>query len=154
MQTLFDAPDFSISYDEANGWLYVTWAGKHPGMSSEARCNLILTTVRQTKCVKILNDSGRDLDSWSEVIQWLTHKFFRQLAQEGVLVVAWVLPRNLRALADTDQVVNGLNRLKTTLPVVDTFTDVEAAYAWLQKTDVERALQHLPSEVAAPQAGA
>lgn len=156
MTVLFEAPDFSIAHDEANSWLYIRWVGTHPGLSSLARCNLILEKAKQTRCSKILNDSGRDLDSWSEVIQWLTYDFFRQLCLAGVGVVAWVLPHNLRARADTNQVVTRLSQLKTALPLVDTFADVEAAYAWLQKTEVDsqQAMQSLTSEVAVPQAKA
>ncbi len=83
MQMLFEAPDFTIGHDDANGWLYVTWVGAHPGMTAQDRCAMILKQVQLTKCSKILNDSSLDLDSWGEVTQWLAKDFFQYLAAGG-----------------------------------------------------------------------
>ncbi len=129
MQTLFEQPGFTILHDTANCWLYVTWQGKHSGQSSQVCCEAILKQVRATNSRKILNDGSLDLDGWGDVVAWIGQDFFDLLADEGVVAVAWVVPRNLRALTDVNKVMMAVTR-----PAVSTFADTEAAYNWLDKS--------------------
>ncbi|AMR28092.1 hypothetical protein A0257_13995 [Hymenobacter psoromatis] len=129
MQTLFEQPGFAILHDTDHCWLYVTWQGKRSGQSSQACCEAILEQVRATQSHKILNDGSLDLDGWGDVVAWIGQDFFDLLADAGVVAVAWVMPRNLRALTDVNKVVTAVTR-----PAVSTFADTEAACTWLDKS--------------------
>lgn len=91
-----------------------------------AQYRLIHGHAQETKSTKMLNDGLLDEDGWSHVANWLADEGFRQLANVGVQAVAWVLPRHPAAFHDTMQVLARLRR-----PLVDTFTDAQAAYDWL-----------------------
>ena len=138
MQTLFDAPDFTIMHDAGNQWLYAMWRGVHAGVSGQGRALQLAEQVRRTGSNRILNDSSQDLDGWGAIVNWLARDYFQLLAHEGIVAVAWVLPRNLRAYAETTQVLAKLARLAAPLPVVNTFADLESACSWLQKMGAEQ----------------
>ena len=129
MQTLLEQPGFSILYDADNCWLFVTWQGPHTGTASREYCEAILKQVHATSSTKILNDSSLDLDGWGDIASWIGEDFFDLLADSGVVAVAWVVPHNLRALMDVNKVLAAIMR-----PVVGTFSDMEAAYTWLEKS--------------------
>lgn len=129
MQTLVERPGFTISHDSEHCWLYVTWQGQHGNQSSRACCAAILDQVRATGSPKILNDGSLDLDGWSALTHWIGQDFFEQLADNGVVALAWVMPLNLRAHADANRVLAIATR-----PIVNTFEDLEGAYAWLIKS--------------------
>ena len=135
MQMLFEDSDLTITYDRDHEWLYTAWRGTRTAEASVAYCQLLLDKVRSTGSTCVLNDSSQDLDGWSEVTRWLGQDFFQKLTISGVSAVAWVLPQNLRARADVNQV---MTQAGTDWPTVDTFTDVEAAYAWLLRTSMCR----------------
>ena len=134
MQLLFDAPDFTLSYDAANGWLCAVWRGTRPTSASVAHCNLLAEKARLTGSTKVLNDGLQDLDSWGELAKWMAEDFSRALASSGIIALAWVLPHNLRARTDVAQVLARFNQQPASMPVVDTFFDIESACAWLSKT--------------------
>ena len=129
MQTLSERPGFTILYDPDHRWLYVTWQGQRSNQSARACCRELLTQVRATGTARILNDGSLDLDGWSDLVEWLGEDFFNQLADAGVVAIAWVLPRNLRALTDAHKVMTLVTR-----PLVNTFTDMEGAHSWLVRT--------------------
>lgn len=128
METLFETPQCVISYDQDNGWLHLLWRGYHGEIESKAYGLKILEKVRLTGVTKILNDSTLDQDGWGELTRWIALDFMQQLADAGVVAAAWVLPKNLKALADVHAVLTQVN-----CPLIDTFVDVEAAYNWLKK---------------------
>jgi hypothetical protein len=87
---------------------------------------LICWHLRATGSKHLLNDSLLDEDGWQEVTDWLADACMKRLADDGLQVVAWVLPRHHRAFFDTAKVLAQLQQ-----PRVDTFTDAQAAYDWL-----------------------
>ncbi|WP_223649595.1 hypothetical protein [Hymenobacter psoromatis] len=136
MQTLFEDSDLTITYDSDHDWLLTAWRGRRSPEASMHYCWLLLEKIRATGSTCVLNDSSQDLDGWSEVTRWLGQDFFLRLTSNGISAVAWVLPLDLRARADVNQV---MAQVGTNWPAVDTFTDVEAAYAWLLRTTAPRA---------------
>lgn len=128
MQTLFEDSDLTITYDHDHDWLLTAWRGTRTADASVAYCQLLLEKVRSTRSTCVLNDSSQDLDGWGEMTRWLGQNFFHTLTSSGVSAVAWVLPRNLRARADVNQV---MTQAGADWPTVDTFADVESAYEWL-----------------------
>ena len=127
MKTLTDTPGLTIAYDAAHHWLHLTWRGAHDEDTSKAACLLILEKIRLTASTKILNDATLDLDGWSELTRWIAQDYLLALADAGVSAIAWVVPHNLRARIDTHNVM-----ARQTRPLVDTFSDAEAAYHWLR----------------------
>lgn len=128
MILLENSPNFVLWQDATCACLYATWSGKHSSSETRVQYNLIRQHLRQTKSTKLLNDSVHDEDGWSQVTDWLADEGFGQLADEGLQVVAWVLPRQPAALYDTARVLARLRQ-----PLVDTFTDAQAAYDWLHR---------------------
>lgn len=131
MQTLFEDSDLTITYDRDHEWLLTAWRGKRTPEASKEYCRLLLEKIRATGSTCVLNDSSQDLDGWGEMTRWLGQNFFCKLTTSGVSAVAWVLPRDLRARTDVNQV---MTQAGANWPTVDTFADVESAYAWLLRT--------------------
>jgi hypothetical protein len=62
------------------------------------------------------------------VADWLATHGFQRLAEAGLQIVAWVLPRQPAAFFDTARVLAHRRQL-----LVDTFSDAQAAYDWLHR---------------------
>lgn len=131
MKTLAENPLFLLLHDEGRDWLFVEWRGKQGQENILSSCAIILEHVRRTGCPKILSDSTRDLDGWAKLTNWIAEDYFQQLAANGVVAVAWVLPTNLRARADVQKVVAAISLL-----ITDVFADTEAAFSWLNRWPV------------------
>lgn len=139
MLILYDTPGLTISHDAASYCLQTTWHGHHDGPSKRQSCETILQYVRQTSSSKILSDGSQDLDGWRAAVQWLGNEYYYDMAANGIVALAWVLPRNLSARTDVDGVLHLISRPHRTPQhpvIVDTFADVEAAYSWLQTVAV------------------
>lgn len=128
MTLLEDFPDFTLWHDASCHCLYATWHGPHASRRTKAQYTLIREHVRVTQSTKLLNDGLRDEDDWTEVAEWVAAQGFRRLAEAGVQAVAWVLPRQPMAFVDTARVLAKLRQ-----PLVETFTDAQAAYDWLHR---------------------
>jgi hypothetical protein len=128
MNTLVETPQFDLLHDPAYACLYATWRGPHSLPRTQANYELILGGVQATHSQKLLNDTLLDHDGWQELTNWIAQDCFPHLAKQGVLTVAWVLPRNGKALYAARKVLD-----KLTEPLVETFGDAEAAYTWLQQ---------------------
>jgi hypothetical protein len=57
LQTLYDAPTLTISYDYAHDWLYLDWHGALDDDSVMAGALKLLELLKQEKCSKVLNDN-------------------------------------------------------------------------------------------------
>lgn len=128
MQPLRTTPGLTIAYDDANGWLHLIWRGMHSEEEFRVCCLNILDHVCLTQVSRILNDATHDHDGWGELTRWIAQDFLHTLSDVGVLAIAWVLPEDLQARLDVQRVL-----AKVECPLVDTFTDPEAAYQWLQR---------------------
>ena len=131
MTLLEDTPDFTLWHDPTCASLYATWRGYHSSHLTQARYHVIRQHLQVTQSSKLLHDSLLDEDGWETITRWLADDYFRVLATEGLQALAWVLPRDPTALYDTARVVTRLRQ-----PLVDTFTDVQAAYDWLHRWPV------------------
>lgn len=125
---LAEFSNFTLWHDSSCACLYATWWGEHSSSLTMAQYELIRQHVRQTGSTKLLNDSLQDGDGWAEAAGWIAHEGFDRLVEDGLQVVAWVLPRQPAALCDTARVLAQMRQL-----LVDTFTDAQAAYDWLHR---------------------
>ncbi len=128
MTILVESPHFELVHDSACACLYATWQGSHDAPVTQANYELIRWYTRFTRSTKLLNDGLHDRNGWQQLTDWLTRDCFPHLAQEGIIAVAWVLPRETEALRDTQKVLALLEQ-----PLVGTFNDSEAAYNWLHQ---------------------
>lgn len=128
MTLLEDFPDFTLWHDATCACLYATWLGMHESRRTMAQYTLIQEHVRTTNSRKLLNDGLHDEDGWAGVADWIAVHGFQRLAEAGLQAVAWVLPRQPAAFYDTARVLAHLRQ-----PLVDTFTDAQAAYDWLHR---------------------
>lgn len=140
MQTLYETPGLTISHDAPYHCLLTTWYGPHDGEAKQAGCEIILEQIHRTGSTRLLSDSSQDLDGWHHAIRWLSTDYYPALVASGVLALAWVLPRNLKARTDVDEVLALVShpvRTATNPIAVDTFEDIEAASYWLKHLVVE-----------------
>lgn len=128
MTLLEDFPDFTLWHDPTCACLYATWQGQHAVGRTQAQYTLLREHAQQTGSRKLLNDGLLDENGWSQIVDWIACDGFRRLAEAGVQAVAWVLPRHPTAFYDTVRVLAQLRQ-----PLVDTFTDAQAAYDWLHR---------------------
>lgn len=131
MTLLEELPHFTLWHDASCACLYATWSGSHSAYSTRVQYGLISKHLQATHSTKLLNDSLLDEDGWQEIIDWLADDCFHALVAEGLTAVAWVLPRHPGGLCDTAKVLTRLHQLGPLL--VDTFSDAQAAYDWLQR---------------------
>ncbi|OWP65090.1 hypothetical protein CDA63_01675 [Hymenobacter amundsenii] len=128
MKTLLTTPGLTMAHDAENGWLHLIWRGMHSEEESQACFLRILDQVCLTQVSRILNDATQDEDGWTELTRWMNRDFLHNLADVGIVAMAWVLPDNLQARTDVHRMLAPLD-----CPMVDTFSDPEAAYRWLQQ---------------------
>lgn len=128
MMLLEDFPDFQLWHDATCACLYVTWWGKHSSSLTRAQYSLIRWHLQATRSTKLLNDALLDEDGWAQVTCWLADEGLRRLADDGLQIIAWVLPRHPAAFYDTARVLARVQQ-----PLVNTFTDAQAAYDWLHR---------------------
>lgn len=128
MTLLEDFPDFTLWHDATCACLYATWQGAHAPGRTQAQYTLLREHVLATGSRKLLNDGLLDENGWEQVADWIAAQGFRHLAAAGVQAVAWVLPRHPAAFFDTARVLTQVRQ-----PLVDTFTDAQAAYDWLHR---------------------
>ncbi|WP_210521291.1 hypothetical protein [Hymenobacter terricola] len=124
---LLNTPSLVVAHDPAMHCLYVTWSGRHDPEQTVANCDLLLHYLQSTHATCILNDSTQSLDGWHEISGWLSLDFFPRLAENGLLAVAWVNARDWPTRTVTDQMLRAVSH-----PLIDTFSDVEAAASWLR----------------------
>ncbi|SDY16320.1 hypothetical protein [Hymenobacter psychrophilus] len=127
MKILFESPHLISSYDAANSWLHLHWQGRHNEADSKSYALEVLKNIRLTRATRVFNDATLDKDGWSELTRWLAQDFMQQVAEAGVVAVAWVLPENLLARTHVHNLL-----AQVSCPLIDTFVDVEAAYNWLK----------------------
>lgn len=123
---LLNTPNFTVSHDESEHLLYVTWRGQYDAVAAVTGCMLVLRHVQQTGATKVLNDSAMVLDGWNEVARWVGEDFFVQLANNGVKAIAWVKAEDWPAQTAINTAMNYVSE-----PLVDIFDDTVAACRWL-----------------------
>ncbi len=141
MQLLYETPYLTIQHDAANDCLFLMWRGHGPTQLIKPTSEIVLRQIRRTQSTSLLNDASLELDGWSEFISWFGQELYPKLSVAGIRALAWVLPHNLRALADTKNVLNLVEHspgYRPDRPEINTFGDVESAYNWLQQTAASR----------------
>lgn len=128
MELLENSPNFTLWHDSTCACLYAAWHGYHSASQTQAQYHLIQRHLQLTQSSKLLHDGLLDEDGWAAITRWLADDYFQVLASEGLQALAWVLPRQPAAFYDTARVVTRLPK-----PLLDTFTDVQAAYDWLHR---------------------
>ena len=127
LRAIADTPGISIGYDVENQWLYVDWKGAHDSNSSWAACGLMLSSMQECPCSKILNDNSNithtSMQLSARSLEWLA-----QMHAAGLHHLAWVMPPELNSRRITEDVV-----LNIAVPHVSTFDDVASAYVWLKQ---------------------
>lgn len=129
---LVDTPGLRVSRDEANGWLYNQWLGKHDEVSVKHHAASICACLTARPYTKILSDHSGLTGNWAGASPWVGHEFFDRLAKQGILYFAWVYN-----LGYYDRVAMEKTLFYTTRPVVATFGDVASAYDWLRSCPPE-----------------
>jgi hypothetical protein len=127
LQLILDTPGITISYDVDNQWLYADWKGEHDQESSQECCMLLLDSLRQRPCHKLLNDNSSISRTTVQLSVWGAW-WLEEMMRAGLQYVAWIYPRDFAARQSTEATLALIQR-----PVVMSFDDVATAYLWLQK---------------------
>ncbi|MET4105299.1 hypothetical protein [Hymenobacter sp. UYP22] len=125
---LLDTPTLTIEYSPGNQLLRVHWIGHHTTQSVYHDCLKMLGYVQQTRCTKILNDSSEAFGEWLDLAEWIGKEFIPQLADSGVLALAWV---NAMDWPSRHAVARSVQHARGLLIHTFDFDEREAAARWL-----------------------
>jgi len=128
MESLYDTPGLSISFDTEHQWLYVEWKGLHDAASAQSGGEVILDLLRTRPCRRMLNDNSEVVGDWEKSARWVGSYYYQQLADLGVKYVAWVCPPHWPARKSMDAAMQFVSR-----PMVAIFEDLASAYFWLRR---------------------
>jgi hypothetical protein len=134
-QVLLDISSICVIHDEYNQWLYVDWKGPQDPESVRGGCEQVLQFLRATGCRKILNDNTNATGDWEKAARWIGQECLPSLAAAGLQYMAWVYSPNYISRRAIDTTLSFI-----TIPVVVSFEDVAAAYAWLRSCVRQRQL--------------
>ena len=127
LQTLFEAPHITISYDHLNEWLLADWHGNQDLASVQQGGQEMLRLLPLQHCHKVLNDNSRVTSMWSEAAEWAGKDWFPTMTAVGLQYFAWVYSPNLYSRLSTDLTL----QFTVGNPIVATFDDIDTAKAWL-----------------------
>ena len=127
LQTLFEAPHITISYDHLNEWLLADWHGNQDLASVQQGCQEMLRFLPLQHCHKVLNDNSCVTSMWSEAAEWAGKDWFPTMTTVGLQYFAWVYSPNLYSRLSTDLTL----QFTVGNPIVATFDDIDTAKAWL-----------------------
>ncbi|UOQ80852.1 hypothetical protein [Hymenobacter sp. 5414T-23] len=91
LRSLLDTPEITISYDADNQWLYADWKGEHDQESSQRCCMLLLDSLRQWPCHKLLNDNSSISKTTVQISVWGAW-WLEEMMRAGLQYVAWIYP--------------------------------------------------------------
>lgn len=129
LQLLQETPTISIFYDSSNDWLFIDWRGDLTLAVVQANCLVIAQCFLERPYPRILNSNSGVTSMAAPVPLWLAREFLPHLRLAGIEYLAWVYAPSLPLKRLTDEAVRKLDA-----PVVNTFDDLELAFAWLQHT--------------------
>ena len=129
LQTLYDVPTLTISYDHVNNWLYLDWHGALDDESVMAGGLKLLELLKQENCRKVLNDNARITGLWADAAKWGSDVMMPLLHDAGCRYLAWVYsPERFSQLSAQ------LAAERTTASItIMTFRDRDTAAEWLQR---------------------
>ncbi|WP_426061462.1 hypothetical protein [Hymenobacter sp. B1770] len=129
LQTLYDAPTLTISYDHVNNWLYLDWHGALDDESVMAGALKLLELLKQENCRKVLNDNTHITGLWADAAQWGSDVFFPMLHEAGCRYFSWVYSperySQLSAQLAVEHTTAGIT--------IMTFQTLDTAAEWLQR---------------------
>ena len=129
LQTLYDAPTLTISYDHVNNWLYLDWHGALNDESVMAGALKLLELLKQENCSKVLNDNTRITGLWADAAKWGSDVFFPLLHEAGCRYFSWVYSperySQLSAQLAVEHTTAGIT--------IMTFQNLDTASEWLQR---------------------
>ncbi|WP_426061216.1 hypothetical protein [Hymenobacter sp. B1770] len=129
LQTLYDAPTLTISYDHVNNWLYMDWHGALSDEAVMAGALKLLELLKQENCHKVLNDNTRITGLWADAAKWGSDVFFPMLYEAGCRYFSWVYSperfSQLSAQLAAERTSAGIT--------IMTFQNLDTAAEWLQR---------------------
>ena len=128
LHPLFTLSQVTVSFDAANDWLYVEWAGELTLPVVKRACVELAHCLLERPYPRVLNCNAQVTDVSLEVGAWLACHFMPHLRLAGIRQLAWISSPTLPGLNMMHTVLNWLPKLE-----VVTFTDLEAAVYWLQR---------------------
>ena len=129
LQTLYNAPTLTLSYDHANDWLYLDWHGALDDESVVAGALKLLELLKQEQCSKVLNDNTRITGLLADAAKWGSDVFLPMLYEAGCRSFAWVYSperySQLSAQLAMEQTAAGI--------AIMPFQNRDTAAEWLQR---------------------
>ncbi len=89
-KTILEESYLSISYNEAENWLYVDWKKDQTQEQLLTGVEQLLDCVKQTGSTKIINDSSNLNTSWPHLIDWFAYEYAPRLQHAGIEHFAWI----------------------------------------------------------------
>lgn len=99
LRNSFGQPYLTITYDDANHWIFNEWSGVLSVDSVMQGATAVLDVMKQTSCPYLLNDNLAVVGSWNQANDWIAQTWmpqalglglrrFAHIVQEGTFVQA------------------------------------------------------------------
>lgn len=112
-------------------WLEADWQGFQTIEAVKSGGMHLLAMLKANGLHKIMNDNTNVMGSWSEASDWAGQEWFPLMYQAGLRYFAWVYSPSAFSRLSAQKAVD----VKVGNTIVQFFTDVESARAWLQSLD-------------------
>jgi hypothetical protein len=117
-----------IELNHVENWLYINWRGYLNYETVTAGCELILHSMNERRCYKILNDNTNVEGIWSGASKWVGQDWFPRMQEAGMDCFAWVYSQSTLSRLSTDKSL----RYAKEEDCIKTFDSVEDAADWLR----------------------
>jgi PAS domain S-box-containing protein len=125
--TFYRDQHISINFNQTKRRLEVDWTGFHDLESVKHGCMLMLETLQQNQCDRVVNDNTHVLGNWSEATDWVGNVWFPMMEQAGMKYFAHIFsPSTFSQLA-------AIKSIDIMAGIITTqyFTDIKLAEEWI-----------------------
>jgi PAS domain S-box-containing protein len=127
LQRVKPEENYTISYNEAEGYLYADWLGFQNIETVQSGCMAILEALKEYSATKLINDNTNVLGSWSESLEWVAEIWFPMMKEAGLRYLAWIYsPATYSILAAQKSVEISDEKAEIKL-----FTELSLAKNWI-----------------------
>lgn len=125
----------TISYDEANDWVYNNWVGYQTFEGVVKGADACLRVLREhNQCAYLLNDNRQVIGPWDHAVEWIVADWAPRAIAQGLLYFANVVSPESMAALSAEAMHLGLDGALQ----MRMFSDMEAAHAWLREAQASR----------------
>lgn len=127
MKLLLQENYITIYFDNENHCIVAEWKGYQTFDSIKSGCEKILEYIREYKVQKILYDNTNVEGIWSGAAAWLGSIWCPEIANAGILQLAWVYSTSAFSRFSDDEAMKHIHNKE----LIKTFENKSDAIQWL-----------------------